>query len=97
MSPSPPSGYRTQSEDTSYEAELVLLARWRALSPDEKAALTNRASSDLRCLTLAGLRHRLPDAGESELQARALAQCYGKDLVRRLLGIDVPDESVRIP
>lgn len=94
---SPPSGYRTQSEDTSYEAELVLLERWRALRPDEKAALANQASSDLRRLTLAGLRHRLPGASESELQARVLALCYGKDLVRRLLGIDVPDENVRIP
>jgi hypothetical protein len=67
------------------------------MSPAEKAALTNQASSDLRRLTLAGLRHRLPDASEAELRVRALALCYGTDLVRRLTGIDVPDESVRIP
>ena len=31
-------GYRTQSEDTSREIEQMLIARWRAMTPEEKLA-----------------------------------------------------------
>ena len=96
MSPAPP-GYVTQSADTSYEVEQLLFERWRTMSLDEKAALVARASRDLHTLCLAGLKHRLPDASPRELELRAMALKYGKELVRRTFGLDVPDESVRIP
>jgi len=97
MPSTPPPGYRLQSEDTSYETELLLFERWRAMTPREKAMLADRASRDLRELTLAGLRQRLPEAGEHELRIRFAALAYGKDLVQRVMGIEVPDEDVRIP
>jgi hypothetical protein len=87
----------TQSADTSYAAECRLFERWRGMDLDEKAALIAQASRDLHALCLAGLRHRLPTASERELEIRAMALKYGKDLVRRTLGVDVPDEGVRIP
>jgi hypothetical protein len=93
---SPPTGYRLQSEDTSYETELLLIERWRSMTPDEKAALTAQASRDLRNLTLAGLRQRIPEASERELGIRFAALAYGRDLVRRVMGIEVPPEDVRI-
>jgi hypothetical protein len=93
----PPPGYVTQSEDTSYEVELRLFERWRSMPLDEKAALIARTSRDLHTLCLAGLRQRLPMASERELELRAMALKYGKELVRRTLGVDVPDESSRIP
>lgn len=93
----PPPGYRLQSEDTTYEVELQLFERWRAMSPHEKAALVDQASRDLDTLCRAGLRHRLPEASEREISIRAMALKYGKDLVRQTLGIEVPDEDVRIP
>jgi len=92
----PPPGYLTQSADTSYEIERQLFEHWRSMAVDEKAALIARASRDLHTLCLAGLRHRLPMASERELEIRAMALKYGKDLVRRTLGVDVPDEGVRI-
>ena len=97
MSRLPPTGYRLQAEDTSYEIELLLLERWRAMTPEEKAALTAQASRDLRSLTLAGLRQRMPEASEHELGIRFAALAYGKDLVKRVMGIEVPPEDVRIP
>ncbi|NOT30152.1 MAG: hypothetical protein HOP15_06875 [Planctomycetes bacterium] len=97
MSSEAPPGYRTQSEDTTYAAERILFERWRTLRLDEKAALVARASRDLHTLCLAGLKHRLPEASARELEIRAMALKYGKELVQRVLGIDVPDESVRIP
>lgn len=93
----PPPGYVTQSADTSYEVERQLFEHWRSMPLDEKAALVARASRDLHALCLAGLRHRLPMASERELAIRAMALEYGEDLVRRTLGVDVPDEGVRIP
>ena len=93
----PPPGYRLQSEDTSYEAELLLLERWRAMTLDQKAALTAQASRDLRSLTLAGLRQRLPEANEHELGIRFAVLAYGKELVERVMGITVPGEDTRIP
>jgi hypothetical protein len=92
-----PPGYRTQSEDTSYAAERLLFERWRAMDVDEKARLVNAASADLHALCVAGLRSRLPEAGAREMELRVLALKYGKALVRDLLGVDVPDESTRIP
>lgn len=95
MSASPPPGYRTQSEDTSYEVEQMLFERWRSMDPAEKAALVGAASVALQDLTMAGLEQRLPEASRRELELRALALLYGKEIVRDLLGVDVPDESVR--
>ncbi len=97
MSSERPPGYRTQSEDTSYEAERILFERWGSMPLDEKAALVARASRDLHTLCLAGLRHRIPEASAHELEIRAMALKYGRELVHRVLGIEVPDEGVRIP
>ena len=97
MSATPPPGYRTQSEDTSYEVEQMLFERWRSMDPDEKAALVAQASRDLHSLCVAGLAHRIPAAGTRELELRARALEYGEELLRRMLGVEIPDESVRIP
>lgn len=96
MSTPPLPGYRTQSEDTSYEAEQILFQRWRTMDPAEKAALVGEASAALRELGLAGLEQRLVGASRRELELRGLALAYGKETVLRLLGIEIPDESVRI-
>ena len=97
MSLQPPPGYRLQSEDTTYEVELLLFERWRAMSSHEKAALVDQASRDLDTLCRAGLRHRMPEASEHEISIRAMALKYGKELVHRAMGLEVPDEDVRIP
>ena len=95
MSAQPPPGYRTQSEDTSYECELLLFGRWRSMDPGEKAELIGAASVALQELSMAGLEQRLPGASRRELELRALALRYGKQTVHDLFGIEVPDESVR--
>jgi hypothetical protein len=64
------------------------------MTPDQKAALAAQASRDLHELCVAGLRHRIPEASERELEIRAMALKYGKELVQRVLGIEVPDEDV---
>lgn len=96
VSTTPPPGYRTQSEDTSFEAEQILFRRWRSMDPAETAALVGEASLALQELGMAGLEQRLPGASRRELELRALALRYGKQMVRDLLGIEIPDESVRL-
>lgn len=91
----PPPGSRTQSEDTAHEVEQKLSEHWRSMDPAEKAALVGEASVALHELSLAGLEQRLPDASRRELELRLLALLYGKEMVRTLLGIEVPEESVR--
>ena len=73
----------------------MLFERWRSMDPTEKAALIGDASEALLELSLAGLEQRLPDASRRELELRAVALRYGKEIVRDLLGVEVPDESVR--
>lgn len=91
-----PAGYRPQSEDATYEVERFQFERWSALAPSEKAAIGSRASRALHRLCVAGLAHHYPAASARELELRALARKYGRDVVRRHLGIDVPEEDVRI-
>jgi len=73
----------------------MLFERWRTMSSAEKAELVGHASVALQELSLAGLEQRLPGASQRELELRALALRYGKETVRALLGVEVPDESVR--
>lgn len=89
----PPPGYRTQSEDTSYETEQILFRRWRMIDPAEKAALIGEASAALRELAMAGLEQRLTGVSREELELRCLALLYGRKTVRRLLGVELPDET----
>ncbi|MEZ5977270.1 MAG: hypothetical protein R3F34_03530 [Planctomycetota bacterium] len=92
---SPPPGYRTQSEDTSYAAERLLFERWSTMRPSEKVQLVGEMSDAIRQMARVGLRRRFPEACAREIELRLVAQLYGRDLVRRLMGIDVPDEDVR--
>lgn len=87
-----PPGYRTQSEDTSYEAEQLLFERWRTMDPGEKAELVGAASAGLRELALIGLEQRWPDASPAELELRGLVLLYGPETVRRVLGVALPDD-----
>lgn len=96
MSGEAPAGYRPQSEDATYEIERFQFERWSTLSPSEKAAIGSSASLALHQLCLAGLAHQYPSASGRELELRAMARKYGRDVVRRLVGVDVPEEDVRI-
>jgi hypothetical protein len=87
MKPGPLEGsYRTQSADTSVEAEKMLFERLRELRPWEKAEILRALNRSARELALAGLRARHPDADEAELRMRLAEQYIGRDGVARVLG-----------
>ncbi len=64
------SHYRTQSRDTSREAEEVLMEGYRRMEPWEKIELMCELSKAAEELALSGIRMRYPDAEEAELRMR---------------------------
>lgn len=66
-------GYRTQSPDTSYEAEQVQLARLRAMSMAERFELLRSLILFTDSVARAGIRLRHPNADEREIGLRSLA------------------------
>ena len=84
MSVTPPPGYRTQSEDTSYPAERILFERWRTMRIEDKAALVSELCRSLYRLSLAGLAARHPNESREELERRAAALWVGRDLVEAI-------------
>ena len=87
----PPEGYVTQSPDTSYWAERILVEHWRSQEPWEKARDIDDLTRWAFQLQIAGLRLRHPSASESELELRAAGLRLGRDVVRRWTGFDAGD------
>jgi hypothetical protein len=65
--------YRTQSSDTSIEAERLLIAHYRRLTPANKLRIVAELSRASQQLALAGLRRRHPHASPHELAMRLAA------------------------
>lgn len=83
-----PKGYRTQSEDTSYEAECIYFDRLRRMSEGRRLLLTFEAIEAARALALAGLRARFPEASEREIRLRLAAQTIDRATMIKAFGWD---------
>jgi len=77
---------RTQSPDTSPEAERVLLELLRRAPAWRRLQLADRMSATVRGLCLAGLRSRHPKASEAELRRRFADIHLGPKLAEKLYG-----------
>ena len=81
-----PAVMRTQSLDTSPEAERVLVALLRRTPSWRRLQLADQMSKSARGLSLAGLRARFPTASEAELR-RHFADIYlGPKLAAEVYG-----------
>lgn len=79
---------RTLADDTSPEAERVLIELWRQASPARKIALISSAIRLSRDLALAGIEMRHPSES-AERHRRRLADLWlGKELAGRAYGQD---------
>ena len=74
--------------DTAPEVERMLLARWRAMTTDEKARLVDQLTRDSEAMALAGIRARHPDADPEELRMRLGALRIGRRLMVEVYGWD---------
>lgn len=79
-----PSGYKTQSEDTRIEAELVQFGLWRSLSPAQKEALLRRVAKRVPTLVLMGIKNQFPDASAAEIRRHYITKRLGKEWSDRL-------------
>lgn len=77
---------RTQSPDTSPEAERVLIELLRQAPPWRRLQLTDRMSAMVRSLSWAGLRARHPGASEAELRRRFADIYLGEALAAKVYG-----------
>lgn len=84
--------YRTQSSDTSREAEEVLFAAYRRMSPAEKLERVGALGKMLKAVVLADLRAAHPTADEHELRLRYAARLFDRTTMRAVFHWD-PDEA----
>ena len=77
---------RTQSPDTSPEAEKVLIELLRKAPPWRRLQLADRLSWSMREMSLAGIRQRNPNATDAEVR-RLFADIHlGPELARKVFG-----------
>jgi hypothetical protein len=91
--PTRPSGYQTQSSDTSFEAEQILIEGYRKMSIAEKMrriAALNRAGY---ALSLAGIRARHPNTSDREILLRLAALRLDRETMVRIWGWDPESEG----
>jgi hypothetical protein len=77
---------RTQSPDTSPEAERVLIELLRQAPAWRRLQLADHMSSTARSLTMAGLRARHPGASDVELRRRFADIHLGPELASKIYG-----------
>ena len=77
---------RTQSPDTSPEAERVLIELLRQAPAWRRLQLADHMSSTVRSFSLAGLRARHPRASEAELRRRFADIHLGPELAAKVYG-----------
>ena len=77
---------RTQSPDTSPEAEQVLIELLRRAPAWRRLQLADRLSATVRSLSMAGLRVRHPGASDVELRRRFADIHLGPELAAKVYG-----------
>lgn len=70
--------------DTTADIEQRQVDAWRRLSPLERLHLVSETTRAVMSLSLAGIRHRHPQASERECFLRLTAILLGADTARRV-------------
>lgn len=72
------------ASDTPLEVERLQVARWREMSPAEKAGVVADLTDCVRELSLAGIRSRHPDATDEECRLRYALITLGPSLAYKV-------------
>lgn len=83
---------RTLAEDTSPEAERVLIELLRQASPARKMQMVLEANRTARTLALTGLRERYPNDSPERLRRRLADLWLGPELAAKAYGPLPEDE-----
>lgn len=73
-------------DDTSPEAEAVLVGLARAASPAAKLQMVDQLNARMTLLLRAGLRRRFPTADEAEIRRRLADLLLGEALAAQVYG-----------
>ncbi len=76
---------RTQSPDTSPEAERILVERWARLTPAEKLRVVGELGRTAEAVAAAGIRAARPAATDDEIRIEIATRRYGPALVEAAL------------
>jgi hypothetical protein len=80
--------YRTQSADTAFDVEQLLVEAYRRMPPWEKARRVGEMVQTLETLALAGIADRHPQATPQERRLRLAALRLDRDTMVRAFGWD---------
>lgn len=78
--------YKSQSLDTSEDADRLQFEMLRRMSVSEKARLMTQLTLSAQRLAFAGLRELYPRASDDELWLRLAARRLGNETVRKVYG-----------
>ena len=81
-------GYRTQSADTGFEIEQLLVDAYRRMPPWEKARRVGEMIQALETLALAGIADRHPESSGRERRLRLAALRLDRDTMVQAFGWD---------
>ena len=81
------------SPDTTPDAQRKQIELMRQLSPAQKISLAFALTETMRDLIRADLRHRFPDADETELRRRFIARVLPREDVIKAYGFDPKAEG----
>jgi hypothetical protein len=77
---------KTLAEDTTPEAEGVLIRLLREATPARKIEMVESANRTARMLAMAGLRERFPGESEARLRRRLADLWFGPELAAKAYG-----------
>lgn len=81
---SAPAGYKTQSVDTSIDAEMYLFGLWRQMDLAQKEKLLLRVFKKAAIFTLTGLKSLYPNASPQEIRYHYVRKRLGSDVAELL-------------
>lgn len=81
---SAPVGYKTQSIDTSIDAEMYLFGLWRQMNLDQKEKLILRVFKKAAIFTLTGLKSVYPNASPNEIRYHYVQKRLGHNIAELL-------------
>jgi hypothetical protein len=77
-------GYKTQSIDTTIDAELYLFDRWKQMDFDQKEKLMLKIFKKASIFTLTGIKTLYPNALPNEIRYHYLKKRFGADIAELL-------------
>jgi len=78
------SGYKSQSIDTSIEADVLMFQLLRHLTPQQKVQRTCTFNQAVRRLAISGIKNQYPNATEAKVWQEFIKRCLGAEWIEVL-------------